>query len=518
MLEIEKKSINKKQEILIISLVGIAGLLVRLYFFPTDIPVSTDAIDYFSYSIALAQGDVFPDGYVINKFGWPIFLSPFFAIINNPEMIDLMNIQRMVSVLISVLTLIPLYYLIKYFFKKEIGIVAASLFIFNPKIIENSLLGISDPLFVFFITLSIMFVFVKDSKYYFISYIIAGFGFIVRQEGILILIPLIVSFIIKKDFKIKKISKLAIGLIIFCIIAFSADFALTSDMNMSIFDTVVYAAQISEQEMIINTENQLEKTASMSENMGEFIKSGIFNYSKYLIWVLLPNLILFSIFSFIIFKKRISSNKIIILIFFIILSLTSLYAYGKGIQEVRYLFILIPIITLFSGYGINQIYSKIGKNVLMLIIPIVISSAFFLVILENDDGQMESFEDAKNVVKFAKGINNYDGGTFVKVAIMQEKWPELVPYGENRKISLEIKKFVTEKHENIEEFISKNYKKGLTHLVIYQKNNSDYLNSIYNNEQKYPYLEKVYDSKRIAEEKRVKIFYINYIEFEKNTT
>ncbi len=65
MLEIEKKSINKKQEILIISLVGIAGLLVRLYFFPTDIPVSTDAIDYFSYSIALAQGDVF-SGWICN--------------------------------------------------------------------------------------------------------------------------------------------------------------------------------------------------------------------------------------------------------------------------------------------------------------------------------------------------------------------------------------------------------------------------------------------------------------------
>ena len=202
MLEIKKKSINKKQEIIIIFLVSITGLLVRLYFFPSDIPVSNDAIDYFSYSIALAQGDIFPDGYVINKFGWPIFLSPFFAIFSNPEIIDLMNVQRIVSVFISVLTIIPLYYLIKYFFNKEIGIVAASLFIFNPKIIENSLLGISDPLFIFFITLTIMFVFVKDSKYYFISYIVAGFGFIVRQEGILILIPLIAYFIIRKNFKI----------------------------------------------------------------------------------------------------------------------------------------------------------------------------------------------------------------------------------------------------------------------------------------------------------------------------
>ena len=72
----------------------------------------------------------------------------FFAISNSTEMIEFMNIQRILSIIISVLTIIPLYYLIKNFFKKEIAIVAASLFIFSPKIIENSILGITDPLFI----------------------------------------------------------------------------------------------------------------------------------------------------------------------------------------------------------------------------------------------------------------------------------------------------------------------------------------------------------------------------------
>ena len=211
MLEIKKVSISKKQEIILIILVIIAGLLIRLYFFPNDTPIATDAIDYFAYSVALSQGNIFPDGYVINKFGWPIFLAPFFAMFDNPGMIDLMNVQRIVSIFISVFTIIPLYYLIRYFFNKEIGIVAVSLFIFNPKIIENSLLGISDPLFVFFIVLSIMFIFVRNSKYHYISYIMASFAFIVRQEGIIILIPLISSFIIRKDFNFNKISQLFLG-------------------------------------------------------------------------------------------------------------------------------------------------------------------------------------------------------------------------------------------------------------------------------------------------------------------
>jgi len=515
MLEIKKKSINLKQEILIIIFVCVAGLIIRFYFFPNDIPIRADAIDYFSYTIALARGDIFPDGYLINKFGWPIFLSPFFAIFNNLDIIQLMNIQRIISISISVLTIIPLYYLIRKFFRKEVAIVAASLFIFSPKVIENSLLGITDPLFIFFITLSIMFVFIKNSKYYFVSFIIAGFAFIVRQEGILILIPLILSLVVVKKFKIKRILKFILGLSLFCGIAFSADYVLASDMNMSIFDTVVYASQISEQEMVVDRENNPGLVVNVEENIEDFIKNGIFGFSKYIVWILLPNLICFTLFSIVAFKKKISLNKFILFMFFIILSLTGFFAYGKGVQETRYLLTLIPIVALFSGYGINWIYSKIGKNVLLIIIPIVISSGLFLIITENDRNELEYFEDARNIIKFANGINNYEGSTFLKVAEMEERWPDLVPYGENRKILLDIKKFSSAEHENVEDFIIKNYEKGLTHLVIYQKNNSGYLDQIFANEEKFSYLEKVFESKTRLETNSMKIFYINYAMFDK---
>ena len=61
------------------------------------------------------------------------------------------------------------------------------------------------------------------------------------------------------------------------VIAFAADSALASDMNMSIFDTVVYASQISEQEMVVETENQSEIVVNVAENINEFIKNGIAN-------------------------------------------------------------------------------------------------------------------------------------------------------------------------------------------------------------------------------------------------
>ena len=360
-----------------------------------------------------------------------------------------------------------------------------------------------------------MFVFVKNSKYYFISFIIAGFAFIVRQEGILILIPLILSLVVVKEFKVKKILKFLLGLSLFCGIAFSADYVLASDMNMSIFDTVVYASQISEQEMVVDRENSPGLVVNVEDNIGDFIKNGFFGYSKYFVWVLLPNLVCFTLFSIVVFKKKISLNKLILLIFFIILSLTSFYAYGKGVQETRYLLTLIPIVALFSGYGINWIYSKIGKNVLLMIIPIVISSGLFLIITENDRNELEYFEDAKNIIKFANGINDYEGSTFLKVAEMEERWPDLVPYGENRKILLDIKKFSSAEHEDIEDFIIKNHEEGLTHLIIYEKNDNEYLDQIFANEEKFPYLERVFESKTRVETNSMKIFYINYTMFDK---
>ena len=511
-------SINQKQTIFIILLIAIAGLLVRLFFYPYNIPVSGDAIDYFPYSIALARGDIFPDGYLINKFGWSVFLSPFFAISGATEMIDFMNIQRMLSVIVSVATIIPLYYFIKNFFRKEVAIIAVSLFIFSPKIIENSLLGISDPLFIFLISCSIMFVFIRDSKYYYLSYISASFAFLVRPEGILILIPLILFFFIKKNFSVKMITKLVAGVISFSLIVLLSNFLLVGDMdNVSLFDTVIFATEFSEQNIVIENKDGTSEIGTITSDKMEFLKNAILKYSMYSGWILLPNLVFFVLLSIVIVRKKISANKIIIIIFFVVLSLTSLFAFGKGIEETRYLFVLIPIYALFSGYGIDYLYRKFRKKAFLLIIFIVISSCYFVDSTVKDVTEEKKFyEDAKILVQFADGINSYEGGgTYVKPAEIYHIWPDLLPYGENRKIASDITKFSTDGYTDLKQFIFDNHDQGLTHIVVYQRNTGDLVDEIFNNESKFPYLEKIYDSESVTDSIRVKIFHINYDEFKK---
>ena len=102
---------------------------------------------------------------------------------------------------------------------------------------------------------------------------------------------------------------------------------------------------------------------------------------------------------------------------------------------------------------------------------------------------------------------------------MYNKWPNLLPYGENRKISSSccLGVFSTVGYTDVKQFIFENHDNGLTHIIVYQRNTGDLVDEIFNNESKFPYLEKIYDSESVTDSIRVKIFHINYDEFKKFT-
>lgn len=76
---------------------------------------------------------------------------------SSSDFMELIGLQRLISIILSTMTIIPIYFLTKRFVGNYFAIFAVSLFIFDPRIVQNSTLGITEPLFLILLTSSIIF-------------------------------------------------------------------------------------------------------------------------------------------------------------------------------------------------------------------------------------------------------------------------------------------------------------------------------------------------------------------------
>lgn len=110
--------INKP--VLCLSIIGIVGLLIRIKYFPFEIPIILDASGYFWYAIDTKVLGHFPTAEcgwrcTFPNNAWPALLSVFFSLLNSNNFMDYMNLQRVLTISISVLTIIPIYLLCRRF-------------------------------------------------------------------------------------------------------------------------------------------------------------------------------------------------------------------------------------------------------------------------------------------------------------------------------------------------------------------------------------------------------------------
>jgi len=504
------KELSNKNSIKIIICLIISGLIIRFYFIPFNLPISLDAIDYFAYAVAMSREGIFPSGYILTNFGWSSFLSIVFSFFKESEMLELMNIQRILNTVISVLAIIPIYLLVKTFFRKEIALLGATLFLFDPRIIQNSILGGTDSLFILFTILAILFIFYKKSSLIYLSFIFVALAAFVRYEGIVLIIPLLVSYGLKnKQEKIPNI-KLIIGISLFVLIIIPLNFINYEDTQQtSIFAQIVHRGDFISGTIIENKPDIDDEFFATNENhLIIFVENAVGGFIKYLGWVLIPTSIVFCILGVILVPKKVTKNKIIIGLFFVFLALASILAYGRGFQETRYLLVLLPTIILLSGYGLNYLLKINLKYIQIVIICAVILSSFVFIDYRNEDtkNELEIYEATMFLTNVAQGVNDYSGNKFVKVANLQNNWPELLDKGENGKMELKTKKIAIKGFNEPKEYIKLNKNKGLTHLLVNE--NDKFFEDIYMNEENYLNLEKIYDSNNFNKNIKYKIFKI----------
>ena len=210
--------------------------------------------------------------------------------------------------------------------------------------------------------------------------------------------------------------------------------------------------------------------------------------------------------------KNIDSKTLLIILSLIVLALPTLYGYGRGIMETRYLYVLFPLFCIISIYMVNEVFMRISRKKILVCLTIAglitISTIFIDIEKENYEHAKETFEISKIIVEKTEIINaNPIDKSFLTVSGLMKIWPETPNIDDTGGLTTSITKKSLSDFETIEDTIEANI---LTHIVLDDKNPKKFLNDIFHNEKKYEYLEKVYDSKLEGYNYHVKIFQIDY--------
>jgi hypothetical protein len=490
-------------------LLGIITLtsIIRLYYFPFEVPLTSDALYYFWYSSDIFQIEKLPNDWSPVNNGWPIFVSLFFNIFDSKDVFTLMQIQKLLSVVSSILIIIPVYFLCKKFVAKKFAIIGASLVAFDPRLMINSFLGISDPIYLLLITSSLVLFLYSDKKLVYFSFILLSLATIIRAEGLIFLLVLSVMFFIRyRKYNWKIIGKYLILLGIFILIILPISlYRIEVIGNDGIFMRSVSSGN---QLVLVLTNSDI-----VDNNSG--IINGLKTFVKYLIWVMMPNFIIFiPLGIFLIFKNR-NFEKNTIILSLGIMSIPALYAYTVPALDTRYLYTLFPMFSVLAVLSINRIIGKINKsNIIIVIIisSIIISSVLFYDYKKIDyEHERESFEIMNEISIMINGVNElYPESRYLITSQTINQGPNL--YSE---IEFDIEIISYQNENNLQDWILKSKNKGLTHIIIDDnKQRPDFLKEIFFEETKYTYLTKIYDSKNQGFEYQLKVFEINYKLFE----
>ena len=500
-----KNDYSLSKSLCFLLLIFTASIVIRLYYLPFDLPLLLDAQQYFWYANDMSILKEIPTHYSSHNNFWASFLSIFFSVNSSDNILDYMNAQRILSTVLSSLTIFPLFFLCKKFFLNKYSLLGSLFFIFDPRLIMNSLQGIIEPIY-FLIGISIILFSLSDSKkFYYISFGLAAILSLIRYEGLIILLPLTIIYFWKFKINKKSIVKYGLCLLIFTLVLFPM---VEARIHATGHDGII--SHISDGPTVIS--NTLVGNETGKDRFD--IKNSLINSLSFLGWITIPIWIIFLPYGLFKYFKKFDQKKSILLLFSVILILPALYAYSRDFQETRYLYILFPLFSIISLYSIQKINQiKNFKIIFILIIfGIIFSSIGWLEYKWIDkEYDKEIFTLSLKIKEMTTRINEfYPESAYFQYVNLNEKFPNL-----RNQIINEHKLISISQYNIIEELLIDGREQGLTHLVIDESQKQDnlrkeFLIEIYKNENKYNFLKKIYDSNNDGFNYKLKIFEINY--------
>jgi len=503
-----------KKILLFLSVIIITAFAIRIYFLNFEMPLTNDALNYFFYALDIKISNQLPENYFLANPGWGIFLSMIFSNFESQNVIDYMNLQKVLAISFSVITIIPTYFLCKKFFKRSYSLLGALIIGLEPHLIQNSLFGISDSLYIFLIVISFLLYFNENKKITYISFALIAFATVVRAEGIFVLMAFLIMHIIRKNNVRVKITDIIISGLIFSIIFLPVVLIQTeiNDNDMMAFGRLATTIETH----TVNPEKETVATGFA------FIFNGIQNFPQYLGWSLIPILLPFTPIGFLLMFKNWHFKMKTVFTGLILMSIPAFYAYSIPLQDVRYLFFLFPLFVILSLITIEKITEKFNRKIVfVVIISFVIMSTGAYSELKIDNEQLNEYGlIAETISKTPKVINDFSKSEFLESINYPKQFNEFEKFYEIERIDKKSVRYSivqqvtivpTLNYDNIRDFISGN-KDTVTHIIV-ENDKRSFLFDIFINEEKYPYLEKEFDFNSRHNDYSIKIFKINYQKF-----
>ena len=362
---------STKKPIVFLALIGFAGLFLRLVYFPYDVPLFNDSQGYFWYAIDMSILNQLPSGHSIVNIGWPSFLSIIFQTMDSNYFLDYHNMQRFVGTVFSVATIFPVYFLCSMYFKKSYSLLGAALFVFEPRLIQNSFAGTPESMYVFLMAL-LLFLFLSNNfmKVYLAFGILALLA-LVRYEGLLMIIPISIVFFIRFRKQKRDLIKYIICISIFILILVPVAYFKTETIGpgMDAFSHISAGPEYYQASIQNN-----------SSTLADFLYLGSINLIKFLGWALIPSFIIFVPLGIIFIFKSLDYKKIIIILSILIMLIPAFYGYSREAQDTKYLYVLYPIFCVLACFTFKKFFEMSEKKNLifyLIVIGIVLSSAIF---------------------------------------------------------------------------------------------------------------------------------------------
>ena len=538
---------SKKNIILYLVLIITLGLGLRLYYFPYDVPIVTDGFYSFVYAVKTVFDGSFAVGYTTTNTGWSNFLSLFFVFSDTSDPLHLMDMQRTLSIILSTITIIPAFFIFRRFADTRWALFGSFLLAVEPRLLLISLEGINYSLFFFLFVLTITFFLKKTNFWLFLSFVCIACSTLVRSEGLLLVIPLSIMYFIR--FRDKKSIFRFLGMIfVFAIIILSVGIlriqATESICNESFFGVTCGQDGFSShffggssllQEYILSDEripddryiedDFLRETYSKPDEnyVVQAANEGFSRLAKFLGLALIPYFgffVLFNVISRIKNWKNFGLNfdsKVILSCIGIIL-LPALFAYVRGIDEIRYVLVALPLFCIISISWNKSISEKISKNrsVIIILIVLVLTSSIIFIEFEKRDSihDRESFLVSQKIVELTNITNNFHQSGYIKTSVLISSWPVLPVAEQNGKLIHVFQKMPTNNYHDLAEFIIDSKKSDLRYLVIDKDNKL--FDNLRKNPAGYPYLNKIFDSNDFDFENHFMIYEIDYKLFDNN--